>query len=353
MIDIVKVITPAALAFIIGIGITPVITHYLYKYKAWKKAPGKKTALDGSAAVEFNKLHKEIEKKAPRMGGIVIWGSVFITTIGIWLVAQLMPTETTEKLDFLSRNQTWVPFFTLLVGAFVGFLDDFFEITRSDGKGLQLRHRLLIVSVVALSVGWWFYEKLDVSAIGIPFDGELSLGIFVIPLFVIVTLALYASGVIDGIDGLSGGVFVIIFMAYSGIAFYQQQIDLAALSATIAGATLAFLWFNVPPARFYMTETGTMALTLALSVIAFMTDSLGGGVGVAVLPIIAFPLAITVASNLIQVFSKKFRGKKVFIVAPIHHHLEAKGWPGPKVVMRFWIIGIIFALIGTIIALVG
>lgn len=352
MIDIVKVIIPAAVAFIAGIAITPILTHYLYKYKAWKKSPGK-TALDGEEAIEFNKLHKDNESKTPRMGGVVIWGSVFITTAAIWLISLLFPNETTEKLDFLSRNQTWVPFFTLMVGSLVGLLNDFFDITRSDGKGLQLKHRLLIVSAIALSVGWWFYSKLDIDSIGIPFDGDLTLGVFIIPAFVLVTVALYASGVIDGIDGLSGGVFAIIFMAYSGIAFYQQQIDLAALSATIVGATLAFLWFNAPPARFYMTETGTMGLTLTLAVIAFMTDSLGGGNGVMVLPIIAFPLVITVLSNILQVVSKKFRGKKLFLVAPIHHHFEAKGWTGPKVVMRFWIIGIISALIGTIIALLG
>jgi len=352
MVDIVKVIIPAALAFIIGIGITPILTHYLYKYRAWKKAPGK-TALNGDEAIEFNKLHKDNEGKTPRMGGVIIWGSVFLTTAGIWLISLVFPNETTIKLDFLSRNQTWIPFFTLLVGSLVGLLNDFFDITRGSGEGLHLRHRLLIVGAVAVSVGWWFYDKLDIRSIGIPFDGDLSLGILIIPAFVLVTIALYASGVIDGIDGLSGGVFAIIFVAYAGIAFYQQQIDLAALSATIVGATLAFLWFNAPPARFYMTETGTMGLTLTLAVIAFMTDSLGGGVGVLVLPIIAFPLVITVASNILQVVSKRLRGKKLFLVAPIHHHFEAKGWPGPKVVIRFWIIGIIFALIGTIIALLG
>lgn len=354
IIDIVKVIAPATLAFIVGILITPILTHYLYKYKAWKKTPGKIT-LSGEEAVEFNKLHKENESRTPRMGGIVIWGSVFITTLGIWILSKIFGTETLTDLDFLSRNQTWIPFFALMVGAVVGFLDDYFEITRSGSgnKGLRLRHRLLIISALTLFIGWWFYDKLEVTTLGIPFYGPIEVGILIIPIFMIVAFNLYAGGVIDGIDGLSGGIFAIIFTAYSGIAFYQNQIDLAAFSATIAGATLAFLWFNIPPARFYMTETGTMALTLALSVVAFMTDSLGNGVGILVLPIIAFPLVVTVASNFIQIFSKKFRGKKVFLVAPIHHHFEAKGWPGYKVTMRFWIIGLVCALIGTIIALLG
>ena len=178
--------------------------------------------------------------------------------------------------------------------------------------------------------------------------GEWYLGIFLIPFFMLVMLSLFASGVIDGIDGLSGGVMATIFAAYSGIAFFQNQIDLAAFCAAIVGGILAFLWFNIPPARFYMTETGILGLTTTLTVVAFLTGQ------VLVLPIIAFPLFVTVAANIIQVASKKWRnGKKVFLVAPIHHHFEALGWPSYKVTMRYWVISIIFAVIGMIIALIG
>lgn len=355
IIDVVKVLVPAALAFFIGIAITPFVSHYLYKYKAWKKESGK-VAMDGSQATEFNKLHKDKEVGTPRMGGIVIWSSAFFTIVSIWAISKLFPTEITEKLDFLSRNQTWVPLFTLLFGSLVGLIDDMYEIvgTRNyKSGGLSLKTRLFIVGLVALFVASWFFLKLDVLAINIPFGGELILGWLIIPFFILMTLALYASGVIDGIDGLSGGVFAIIFTAYAAIAFFQQQIDLAAFAATLVGAILAFLWFNIPPARFYMSETGTMGLTITLAVIAFMTDSLGGGIGVLVLPIIAFPLVITVLSDIIQIISKHFRGKKVFLVAPIHHHFEALGWPGYKVTMRYWVIGIIFALLGMILALLG
>ena len=141
------------------------------------------------------------------------------------------------------------------------------------------------------------------------------------------------------------------FGAYAGIAFFQDQLDIAALSAAIAGALLAFLWFNIPPARFYLSETGTMGLTLALTVIAFLTDALGGGRGVTVLPIIALPLVVTVLSNIIQITGKKVFGKKIFRVAPLHHHFEALGWPSYRVVMRYWIVGVIAAIIGMSIAL--
>ncbi|TSC60889.1 MAG: phospho-N-acetylmuramoyl-pentapeptide transferase [Parcubacteria group bacterium Gr01-1014_107] len=190
------------------------------------------------------------------------------------------------------------------------------------------------------------------TGVNLPWWGELYMGWLFIPFFALVTLAIYSGGVIDGIDGLAGGVMATIFSAYAVIAFSLEQINLAAFCAMLSGSILAFLWFNIPPARFYMSETGTMGLTITLSIVAFMTDTLGGGFGITVLPIIAFLLVITSLSNIIQVASKKFRGKKVFLIAPLHHHFEAIGWPPYKVTMRFWVIGVIFALIGVILALV-
>jgi len=355
IIDIVKVVTPAAVAFFIGISITPLVTHYLYKFKAWKKYSVRR-AVDGSDAPISRQLHQDEKKKTPRMGGIIVWVSATITILAIWFIAQIFPTETTVKLDFLSRGQTWLPLFTLVAGSVVGAIDDLLEIrgTRNyKAGGLSLVVRLSIVTSIALFVAWWFYAKLDVSTIGIPFANDLEIGILFIPFFVLVALAIYAAGVIDGIDGLSGGVFATIFAAYAGIAFYQQQIDLAAFSAMLFGAILAFLWFNIPPARFYMSETGMMGLTITLTTIAFMTDTLGEGKGVFVLPIIGFLLVVTVLSDIMQVLSKRFWGKKIFLVAPLHHHFEAIGWPGYKVTMRYWVIGIIFAIVGLIIALTG
>jgi len=356
IIDIVKVFLPAMCAFVIGIGITPILTNYLYKNEMWKKKAGK-IALDGSEATIRNQLHKDRDIGTPSMGGIVVWGSAAVTIIGIWVISIILPIETTLKLDFLSRNQTWLPLGTLILGALVGLIDDLLDIKKSrEGQsgGLSIYKRLFAVGLAALFCAWWFYEKLDVTALGLPeIWGSIPLGIFFIPFFVLVVIAIYAGGVIDGLDGLAGGVFTTMFAAYGGIAFYQQQIDLAAFCATIAGALLAFLWFNIPPARYYMSETGTMGLTITLAVVAFMTDSLGGGYGVLVLPVIALPLVLTVLSNLIQVLSKKFRGKKVFRVAPLHHHFEAIGWPAHKVTMRYWVFSLISAILGITLALIG
>ena len=163
----------------------------------------------------------------------------------------------------------------------------------------------------------------------------------------------YASGIIDGIDGLSGGVFAAIFASYAVIAANQGQFDLAAFCAVIVGALLAYLWFNIPPARFFMSETGSMALTLSLATIVFMTDSLGEGIGISVLPIAGGLLVITVGSVFVQLVSKKIFHRKVFLVAPLHHHFEAKGWPSYKVAMRYWVLALICAVLGIILALLG
>jgi len=350
IIDLTKILVPFALTFFIGIAITPILTHYLYKHKMWKKTV-KSVGMAGGGTPIFSKLHAGKEIGTPKMGGIIIWASVFIAMLVIWIISKIAPTELTLKLDFLSRSQTWLPLFTFTIGALVGLIDDWLEISgKADyiAGGLSLKKRLAIVFVMGAIGAWWFFAKLGIASILVPFVGEIFIGIWFIPFFIAVMLAVYSSGVIDGIDGLSGGVFSLIYSAYGTIALFQNQIDLAAFSFAIAGGLLAFLWFNVPPARFYMAETGSMALTVTLAVIAFLTGH------VLLLPIIAFPLFATVVSNIIQVGSKKFRnGKKVFQVAPIHHHFEAIGWPGYKVTMRYWIITAIFATMGVIIALVG
>ncbi len=358
-IDIVKVFLPSVIAFVIGIAITPAITHYLYTYKLWKKQSVQKT-IDGREATISASLHNDEVKKIPRMGGLVVWISVTITALLFWIIAFITKTDFFGKLDFISRSQTWLPFATLIFGGVVGFVDDFLGTQGGAGKGgyigggLSLKKRLLLVGLMGLLCASWFYFKLDIHSIGLPFVGDLNIGLLFIPLFILVVIGIYSGGVIDGIDGLSGGILASIFGAYAGIAFYQQQIDLAAFCAVIVGGILAFLWFNIPPARFFMSETGMMGLTITLAVIAFMTDSLGEGYGLLVLPIIALPLVLTTLSNIIQVLSKKFRnGKKVFKVAPLHHHFQAIGWPSYKVTMRYWVVGIVCAITGMILALIG
>ncbi len=349
--DILKIFLPWAVSFFVGIAMAPFVTHFLYKYKMWKKKSGKAAGLgDDKGTPIFNELHKEKDTGTPRMGGIIIWSSALFTIFVFWLLSFLFPDSATTKLDFMSRSQTWLPLFTLISASFLGLLDDL-SLVLNKGKyiagGMPLKMRIVLVSLIGLIGGWWFYSKLGVSSIDIPFDGVWQMGVLIIPFFMLVMLGLFSSGVIDGIDGLAGGVMATIFSAYAGIAFFQNQIDLAAFCAVIVGGILAFLWFNIPPARFYMGETGMLGLTTTLTVVAFLTGH------VLILPLVAFPLFATVVGNIIQVSSKKFRGKKVFLVAPIHHHFEVLGWPSYKVTMRYWVVGIICAVLGMIVALIG
>ncbi|MEN9647551.1 MAG: phospho-N-acetylmuramoyl-pentapeptide-transferase, phospho-N-acetylmuramoyl-pentapeptide-transferase [Candidatus Parcubacteria bacterium] len=338
--DAVKILVPAAFTFLIGMLITPYISDFLYRHKFWKKTSVQKT-LDGQVATISQQLHNDEVKKTPRMGGIVVWGSVLISTMLFWAFE--------NKLSFLSRNQTWLPFFTLIATALIGLIDDYLVCRDTGGHiggGLSLKKRLLAVALIGAIGAWWFFTKLEVSSILVPYIGTVNLGILFPVVFVFFMIGMYSGGIIDGIDGLAGGIFAIMFSAYGIISFYNNQIDLAALCMSIVGGLLVFLWFNIPPARFYLSETGTMALTTTLVVIAFLTEE------VVVLPIIALPLIVTSASSLIQILSKKFRnGKKVFLVAPLHNHFQAKGWPPYKVTMRYWVVSLVLATIGIIVAL--
>lgn len=356
IIDIVKIFITTTLSFTIGMLITPFITHLLYKHKMWKKKAGK-IATDGRETPIFNELHKDKEVGVPKLGGLIIWISSILTALILFFVAKIFDGAILSKLDFLSRDQTWIPITTLFLGGIIGALDDFLEITGKGGYkagGLSLSKRVALVFVIGLLIGYWFYVKLDVSGVNLFFGNHFEMGGLFVLFFALVMVFMYSGGVIDGIDGLAGGVFAVAFCSYAGIAFAQNQINLAAFSGSIAGGLLAFLWFNITPARFYMSETGTMALTITLTTVAFMTDKLGGGHGLLVLPVVALPLVITTLSDIIQLTSKKFRnGKKVFLVAPIHHHFEALGWPGAKVTMRYWVLSFVFGVIGLCIALIG
>lgn len=347
--DVIKILIPSATAFIVGIAITPFIADFLYKHKMWKRSSVKHT-IDGQAATISSKLHNDEERKTPRMGGVVVWGSVIITTIMFLILSGMFPSEVTGKLNFLSRSQTWLPLFVLIAGALFGLVDDYL-VCRDKGSyqggGLSLRTRLVFVTLLGALGAWWFFLKLGVDFIHIPFWGDLHLGLLFIPVFILFIIGIYSGGIIDGVDGLSGGVFAEIYAGYAIIAFANGQIDLAAYCAVVTGGLLAFLWFNIPPARFFNSETGTMALTTSIVIVAFLTK--------AVIPllIIAFLLIATSASSIIQILSKRYRGKKVFIVAPLHNHFQALGWSGAKVTMRYWVFGMVLAALGVILALIG
>lgn len=349
MTNALKIFLPATISFIIGILLTPVATHYFYKYKMWRKV----ARTDNVPLSTFNTINDGVgETSTPRTGGVIVWVSVIITVYLLALLDLVFDTDATSKLYFISRSQTVLPLFTLIIASLVGLGDDFIQIfggNKWTTDPIKLRYiKMTIIIVLGFVISLWFFFKLGISHIYIPWYGFINLGYLFIPFFIIIMLGVWSSSVIDGLDGLSGGVLASIFASYALIAFLNNQIDLAAFCAVVTGGILAFLWFNIPPARFYMGETGMIGLTVTLSVIAFMTNT------VLLLPIIAFPLFITSLSTIIQMASRKFRnGKKVFLFAPLHHHFEALGWPKQKVTMRYWIIGIITAITGVIISIVS
>lgn len=349
ILSVVKVFGLAAVSFFIAVGFTPALSHFLYKYKLWRKEARTRSP-DGTATPLFHGLHKEREVSVPRMGGAIIWVTTMFVAFLFLLLAETVDGPFWGKVNFVSRNQTWLPIFTLLAASLLGFADDLLQVFGRGGYvagGLPFRLRVGVVTAIACIGGYWFFFRLEEHAVFVPFLGSIDIGIWFIPLFVIIMLATFSTSVIDGLDGLAGGVFGSIFAAYGGIAFFQNQIDLAAFCAVLLGSLLAFLWFNIPPARFYMGETGILGLTATLTVVAFLTDS------VAVLPIIAIVPAAESFSVILQLASKRLRGKKIFLIAPLHHHFEAKGWPHYKITMRFWVISFVCAMVGMVIVLVG
>lgn len=349
ILNVVKVFGLAAVSFFVAIAWTPFLTHFLYKYQLWRKA-ARTRAPDGSPTPLFHELHKDREVSVPRGGGLLIWVTTIVAASIFLLLADFTNIAILDKLNFVSRNQTWLPLFTLFAASLLGLIDDLLQVFGKGGYvagGLSFRVRVGVVFLIAAVGAYWFYFRLGQHSLFIPGFGDIDIGLWFIPLFITVMLSTFSTSVTDGLDGLAGGVFASIFAAYGGIAFFQNQIDLAAFSAVLLGSLLAFLWFNIPPARFYMGETGILGLTTTLTVVAFLTNS------VIVLPIIAIVPLFESLSVILQLLSKRFRGEKIFLIAPIHHHFEAVGWPHYKVTMRFWVISFIFAMIGMVIALIG
>lgn len=342
--EIIIILLLSSAAFIFALLWTPLWTKVLYKYKLGK------TIRNSGATPIFSKLHAA-KSGTPTMGGVLIWVTVLVFAIIFYYLSKFLPYNIFKELNFLTRTETWLPLGCLVASALVGLFDDWLDVRgkgTAGGGGLRMLHRLMIYTAIALIGALWFYFKLERDTFNIPFLGDFHLGWTYIIVFVFVIVATaFSVNQTDGLDGLAGGVLLTSYAAYSIISFMNGKYDLAAFCAIIIGGILAFLWFNIAPARFYMGDTGSMGLGITLGVIAMLTDS------AAILVIIGSVFVIEAFSTILQIASKKIRGKKIFLSAPIHHHLEAIGWPETKIVMRFWVIGGVSATIGLVIFLLN
>jgi len=340
--SVIKIFILTTLSFLLAISWTPLLTNFLSRFRMGKQIR------DEASAPIFSRLHQK-KSGTPTMGGLLIWVTALALAMLFSGINNLFPESSLGKLDFLTREQTRLPLGVLVASAIVGFIDDYFNIRKigPKGGGLMMRYRLAIYAIIAIVAAWWFYFKLEWSQIHIPFMGDIEIGWWYIPIFVFIIVATsFSVNEADGLDGLAGGTLLAAFAAFGGIAFAQQKYELAAFCGVISGALLAFLWFNIYPAKFFMGDTGAMSLGTTLGVVAMLTNS------VLLLPIIGLPFVLESGSVIIQTISKKFFKKKVFLSTPVHHHYEALGWHESSITMRMWVIAIVSAVVGLIIALV-
>jgi phospho-N-acetylmuramoyl-pentapeptide-transferase len=281
----------------------------------------------------------------PTMGGLLIVGAIVISTI-LWAD--------------LKNRYVWLLLFTTISLGALGFIDDYLKIKRGESKGLRARHKFFWQIVIGLIVGIFLYfDPKDPysSMLSVPFFKRwlIDLGIFYIPFAILVIVgSSNAVNLTDGIDGLAAGLVGIAAMANAGFVYisgharfseYLQVLylpgtgELTVFCGSMLGACLGFLWYNSFPAQVFMGDVGSLSLGGALGSIAVITKH------EIVLALVGGIFVIEALSVIFQVASYKLTGKRVFKMAPIHHHFELKGWPEPKVIIRFWIIGILLALL--------
>ena len=320
-------------AFVLAMILTPIYTYYAYRYRLWKKQRSHSTS--GEALEVFTKLHaSKFKRSIPTMAGLIGVVSIIIITVAF-------------NLD---RGQTYLPLAALVGGGVIGLIDDLINL-RGNGNGvagLRSGLKFMMLFTVALVLGWFFYDKLEITAVHVPFLGAWELGWWIIPLFVLAVVSTgNAVNISDGLDGLAGGLLMVSFGTFGVIAILQENLGIAGFCFTVVGALLSYLWFNIHPARFFMGDVGSFAYGTSLGVIAMLTNT------IFLLPIIGAIFVIEAGSSLIQLTSKKLFKRRVFKSAPIHHHLEAIGWPEPKVTMRFWVLASVAGFIGLVMAMAG
>ena len=342
MTDRIFILGSLVLSFVMTFLMMPYGISLLVKYKMGQQI--REEALMGKAE-EFSRLHQG-KSGTPTMGWAIILLSVILLVV-LSIVIQYMGswTESTFgwsfKYSLWNRNETYIALFTLISVGCIWLIDDYLNI-RGIGrtKGLSARIKMILLILFGLIWAYWFYEKLGYSSVHIPFFGGVAIGYFYIPLFIFVLVATANSvNITDWLDGLAGWLLLFCYTIYAVIAYTKWLFILTAFCLIIVGALIAFLWFNIKPAKVFMGDVGSLSLGATLAVIAFMTDTL------LVLLIAGGIFVFETLSVILQLLSKRLRnGKKIFRIAPFHHHLEAIGWKEETIVMRLWLIGMVLAV---------
>jgi phospho-N-acetylmuramoyl-pentapeptide-transferase len=358
--EVAKAITYSSLTFLIGLWWGPYLIQLLVWLKFWKKKP-RSTSTTGEDLVVTKKFYEDNEQKrlVPRAGGLLIT----ITTIGFamifWLYLKIdSESKLAQFLNFVNRKQTFIPLAALFFGSFFGLIDDALSTLDSGGNykagGLKLSQRLMLMSVLSLMIGFWFAFKIEITQLtffntiidfkNLPFG--LNLPWLIIPITFVVLVGLWGTSVIDGLDGLAVGVFVPIYLVYAILAFVKEYDNIGIFLMVMIGSMVAYLWYNITPAKFILGDSGAIAIVLTLGVVSILINM------VYILPIAAIMPVLTAGSNIVQIFSKKVFKRKVLLAAPLHHHLEAIGWSKNQIVMRYWLVSILSSATALVLGLI-
>lgn len=342
LLQVARVLGLAMLSFVIAMAATPLLLRLLLRFRASKQIRATESA------PVFASLHQR-KAGTPTMGGIIIWATTLSLALAVLFLDAFLDGFWTF-LNFVDRAQTYLPLVAMGIAALLGLADDWLGVMKigAKGGGLKVRHKLLLYAVIAAVGAWWFYERLGFDLLFVPFLGNIEIGWLYVPFFMfVITATAFSANETDGLDGLLGGVSLFAFGALTAVAFAIGRYHLATLGGVIIGSSLAFLWYNIYPARFFMGDTGSMSLGITLGIIAMLTNT------ALLLPLFFLIPVIESLSVIAQLISKKFFGRKIFLSTPIHHHFEALGWPESKVTMRFWIISAVFMALGLVIFFMG
>ncbi len=332
-------------AFLVNFFLIVPYINLLYKMKLQRRVQQTKDAFNKPTPI-FDKLHNH-KQGTPVGGGILL----VITTIILY--ALFLVLSLVIRKPFLSNypafgSEVKIILFTFGGFAVLGLYDDLskmFQWEKTQFFGLRLRHKLILEIVLAAVTAFWLFTELKIDIMHIPFLGVYYLQLWYIPFAIFIIVAFSnAVNITDGLDGLASGILLFTLMAFWAMARSIIDLPTSLFIAVWIGGLLAFLYFNVFPARIMLGDTGALSFGATFAVVGLV---LGKAFA---LPIIGGVFVIEIASSLFQLLSKRLRKKKMFPVAPLHLYLQNRGWEEPKVVMRLWLLGILFAILGLMIA---